>query len=126
MSESFLCRGGLAVVDSGKSGNWTWYKLSNGVAVCFGKFDFDVTLSETWGSCYSSAEKPGAFVYPVDLFIETPVSLMSLNYSDYNCWIATISAATKDHTQGVQFVRPTPVAESQGQIFNLSVGRWKT
>lgn len=125
MSDGFLLRGGLAVVDSGTDAEWTWYKLSNGVAICYGTLAFGVAITNPWGSVYSSADKPGSYNYPEGLFVSTPVSVMSLDYSGLNCWLVTSTRATKDHTQGVQFVRPTSEAMTYGQLFNLSIGRWK-
>ena len=117
-----------SIVEQGTSGNWTYRKWSDGTAECWGAFTFNTGTFSAWGQTYVGQTKFQA-TYPTGLFLETPVSTMTLESPLsavlLNSVTSTAEGSSKDHTQSVVAWRGTSAGAATPTVRVYAIGKWK-
>ena len=107
-----------AIVESGSNSNGTYIKFGNGIMVCFGSFDVNTNISNTWGVLYSSD------IENVATFPKTFTNIYSCNLTtigEYGAIINRIKYSTSRITL-LSLSRPNV----QSATFNFDYIAWGT
>ena len=118
------------IVETGKSGDWTYRKYKSGVAECWctKQITANFPSNKAWGAFFESSERVDAFNFPTGLFKSIPALQISpsavsgMAISGYE----TSANITKDLTPRVYVLRPVSTTETG--TFNINyyaLGNWK-
>ena len=113
------------IVEQGTDGIWTYEKWNNGKVVCWGTYAATGISATAWGNQYSA--NIGAVNFPTGLFTTTPTVCLATPVAGYAgaiCYNGT-DGLTQNHTQGIQFVRPTTVSNASFTVGFYAIGKWK-
>lgn len=99
------------IVAAGATTQWTWYKFSNGYAVCYRRaYSEGKNANSAWGSVFTTGvDSIGSVAYPFT-FKDAPVELISIvgGPGKYSGWLITSSTSnTTTKTATYEFARAT-------------------
>ena len=115
------------VAETGTSGIWNYIKYSNGIAICYGIYSWNITEWTSWGNVYVSGDYQNTS-YPFT-FTETPMTFLTGANSGSNNTTGIGQSAglnSTTTTPGFRFQRPTNGSAVTGAKMSiLAIGKWK-
>lgn len=117
------------VVETGTTGIWTWRKWESGVAECWCKKSVSATISNTWGSLFTSGSLNESNVALPFIFKEVPVINVTLTNNGAGVFLMAAgswSPPSTTQTGAFELVRGVSSTATNSYGFNYQVqGRWK-
>lgn len=112
------------VVQTGKSGIWTYRLWNSGVAECWGRLlPTQYTINTAWGALYVKDNAILRQDYPFT-FKELPVVSMSLYNTVGNCWAYTGTVGSTSQSPAYGLARGTSGSVTVG-VELTAIGKWK-
>ena len=117
--------GGIpTILDYGTSGNWTYYKFYDGLAICYGSFNYSGSSSLQYGP-YLYALVCNSTDYPFAFKTFPCVFRTPLINNNYGCWISAWEDTTTLTNAG-NFALLRPSIESLNvSVKVFAIGKWK-
>lgn len=115
------------VAGHGTSGIWTYIKLSDGVAECWGKTNKTISCTQLWGNAmYIDSGGRTYADYPSGMFIDVPVCMYSAEAQGSSVIpVSSGDLGTATRTPQLQFCRGTSKASMAVTVFWHAMGKWK-
>lgn len=114
------------IVESGKSGIWTYEKWASGKALCWGVYTHNTSVNSLWqNGVYTGDNSTSRINYPFT-FIEKPVETTTLMTGDYATWQYNKAVNGASATGDYNVARFGAVSSRETFYFNFYIlGRWR-
>lgn len=116
------------VVDSGKTGIWTWRKWNSGVAECFGITESKTySVTAAWGALYRSEANDAcrnSAAYPEGLFADVPYTFADIKRTGPSVMVMKRDSGAKTASPNYFLVAPSS-GNYDAALCIIAKGKWK-